>query len=48
MNKQRKFTDGEYGGTTLAYTILIGIITVAVILVAVFAGSWGAPWPPRM
>jgi Flp pilus assembly pilin Flp len=48
MSKQRKFADGERGVTTLAYTILIGIITVAVILVAVLTGSWGTPWPLRM
>jgi len=35
-----KFSDDESGVTMLEYTILIGIITVAVILSVVFAGSW--------
>ena len=37
-----KFADDERGVTMLEYTILIGIITVAVILAVVFAGSWVA------
>jgi len=36
------FSDDERGVTMLEYTILIGIITVAVILSVVFAGSWVA------
>ena len=34
------FSDDERGVTMLEYTILIGIITVAVILSVVYAGSW--------
>lgn len=37
-----KFADDERGVTMLEYTILIGIITVAVILSVLFAGSWVA------
>lgn len=37
-----KFADDERGVTMLEYTILIGIITVAVILSVVYAGSWVA------
>lgn len=37
-----KLSDDERGVTMLEYTILIGIITVAVILSVVFAGSWVA------
>jgi pilus assembly protein Flp/PilA len=37
-----KIKDDEQGVTMLEYTILIGIITVAVILAVVFAGSWVA------
>ena len=36
------FPEDEQGVTMLEYTILIGIITVAVILAVVFAGSWVA------
>ena len=35
-----KFSNDECGVTMLEYTILIGIITVAVILAVVYAGSW--------
>jgi pilus assembly protein Flp/PilA len=35
-----KFSNDESGVTMLEYTILIGIITVAVILAVVYAGSW--------
>jgi len=35
-----QFAKDEEGVTMLEYTILIGIITVAVILSVVFAGSW--------
>ena len=35
-----KFSDDERGVTMLEYTILIGIITVAVILAVVYAGQW--------
>lgn len=37
-----KIKSDEQGVTMLEYTILIGIITVAVILAVVFAGSWVA------
>ena len=37
-----KFSDDERGVTMLEYTILIGIITVAVILSVLYAGSWVA------
>ena len=37
-----KFAGDESGVTMLEYTILIGIITVAVILSVLFAGSWVA------
>ena len=37
-----KFSDDERGVTMLEYTILIGIITVAVIVSVVYAGSWVA------
>jgi pilus assembly protein Flp/PilA len=38
----KNFPEDEQGVTMLEYTILIGIITVAVILAVVFAGSWVA------
>ena len=38
----QKFADDTRGVTMLEYTILIGIITVAVILSVVYAGSWVA------
>ncbi|NIQ95834.1 MAG: Flp family type IVb pilin [Desulfuromonadales bacterium] len=38
----KDFPADEQGVTMLEYTILIGIITVAVILAVVFAGSWVA------
>ena len=38
----QKFSDDERGVTMLEYTILIGIITVAVIVSVIFAGSWVA------
>ena len=37
-----RFARDEEGVTMLEYTILIGIITVAVILAVVYAGSWVA------
>lgn len=36
------FSKDDRGVTMLEYTILIGIITVAVILAVVYAGSWVA------
>jgi pilus assembly protein Flp/PilA len=41
-NYLAKISDDERGVTMLEYTILIGIITVAVILSVIFAGSWVA------
>jgi pilus assembly protein Flp/PilA len=38
----KHFPEDEQGVTMLEYTILIGIITVAVILAVVYAGSWVA------
>jgi pilus assembly protein Flp/PilA len=35
-----RFLRGEDGVTMLEYTILIGIITVAVIVSVAYAGSW--------
>lgn len=40
IEKLASFRDDERGVTMLEYTILIGIITVAVILAVLFAGSW--------
>lgn len=42
QKKLAKIKDDEQGVTMLEYTILIGIITVAVILAVVYAGSWVA------
>jgi pilus assembly protein Flp/PilA len=41
-NQLAKLADDDRGVTMLEYTILIGIITVAVILSVIFAGSWVA------
>lgn len=42
QKKLAKIKNDEQGVTMLEYTILIGIITVAVILAVVYAGSWVA------
>ena len=40
-----KFAKDERGVTMLEYSILLGIITVAVIVAIVFAGDWvGNQW----
>jgi pilus assembly protein Flp/PilA len=40
-----RFSRDEDGVTMLEYTILLGIITVAVITSVVFAGTWvGTKW----
>jgi pilus assembly protein Flp/PilA len=41
-NLGRRLGDDESGVTMLEYTILLGIITVAVIASVVYAGTWVA------
>jgi pilus assembly protein Flp/PilA len=45
MTIARQFRDDEDGAAMVEYTILIGLITVAVILSIVFVGTWvGTKW----
>ncbi|MDG4906114.1 Flp family type IVb pilin [Mesorhizobium sp. WSM4898] len=40
MTLTRQFRDDENGAAMVEYTILLGLITVAVILSVVFVGTW--------
>ncbi|WP_278161427.1 Flp family type IVb pilin [Mesorhizobium sp. WSM4976] len=49
MNKfsilARRFRDDENGAAMVEYTVLLGIITVAVIATVVLVGAWvGTQW----
>ncbi|BCH33028.1 pilin [Mesorhizobium sp. L-8-10] len=45
MTIARQFRDDENGAAMVEYTILLGIITVAVILSVIFVGGWvGTQW----
>ena len=45
MTMTRQFRDDENGAAMVEYSILIGIITVAVIATVVLVGTWvGARW----
>lgn len=45
MTIARQFRDDENGAAMVEYTILIGIITVAVIAAIIFVGGWvGTQW----
>ncbi|RUU98460.1 MAG: Flp family type IVb pilin [Mesorhizobium sp.] len=40
MTMTRQFRDDEHGAAMVEYTILLGIITVAVIATIVLVGTW--------
>lgn len=40
MTMARQFRDDENGAAMVEYTILLGIITVAVILTIIAVGAW--------
>lgn len=42
INTARRFRDDESGAAMIEYTVLIGIITVAVIASIIFVGGWVA------
>lgn len=45
MTMARQFRDDESGAAMVEYTILIGIITAAVILTIIAVGAWvGGQW----
>ncbi|RWB79165.1 MAG: Flp family type IVb pilin [Mesorhizobium sp.] len=45
MTMARQFRDDENGAAMVEYTILLGIITVAVIASVIFVGGWvGTQW----
>lgn len=45
MTMTRQFRDDENGAAMVEYTILLGLITVAVILSVIFVGAWvGTQW----
>ncbi|UVC16906.1 Flp family type IVb pilin [Mesorhizobium onobrychidis] len=45
MTMTRQFRDDENGAAMVEYTILLGIITIAVIASIVVVGTWvGARW----
>ncbi|RVC64311.1 Flp family type IVb pilin [Mesorhizobium sp.] len=45
MTMARQFRDDENGAAMVEYTILLGIITIAVIASIVVVGTWvGARW----
>ncbi|PBB94786.1 Flp family type IVb pilin [Mesorhizobium sp. WSM3862] len=45
MTMTRQFRDDENGAAMVEYTILLGIITVAVIAAIIFVGGWvGTQW----
>ncbi len=45
MTMARQFRNDENGAAMVEYTILLGIITVAVIAAIVFVGGWvGTQW----
>ena len=45
MTMARQFRDDENGAAMVEYTVLLGIITVAVIATVVLVGTWvGGRW----
>ncbi|MER8437770.1 Flp family type IVb pilin [Mesorhizobium sp. M1312] len=45
MTRTRQFRDDENGAAMVEYTILLGIITVAVIASIIIVGAWvGTQW----
>ncbi|MER8595907.1 Flp family type IVb pilin [Mesorhizobium sp. M0904] len=40
MTMTRQFRDDEHGAAMVEYTILLGIITVAVIATIILVGGW--------
>ncbi|MER8389215.1 Flp family type IVb pilin [Mesorhizobium sp. M1428] len=42
MTMARQFRDDEHGAAMVEYTILLGIITVAVIATIILVGAWVA------
>ncbi|PBB22894.1 MULTISPECIES: Flp family type IVb pilin [unclassified Mesorhizobium] len=45
MTMTRQFRDDENGAAMVEYTVLLGIITVAVIATVVLVGTWvGNQW----
>lgn len=45
MTMARQFRDDENGAAMVEYTVLLGIITVAVIATVVLVGAWvGGQW----
>ncbi|RWC48712.1 MAG: Flp family type IVb pilin [Mesorhizobium sp.] len=45
MTMTRQFRDDENGAAMVEYTVLLGIITVAVIATVVLVGTWvGGKW----
>ncbi|PBB22982.1 MULTISPECIES: Flp family type IVb pilin [unclassified Mesorhizobium] len=45
MTMTRQFRDDENGAAMVEYTVLLGIITVAVIATVVLVGAWvGTQW----
>ncbi|PBC19629.1 pilin [Mesorhizobium erdmanii] len=45
MTMARQFRDDENGAAMVEYTVLLGIITVAVIATVVLVGTWvGGQW----
>ena len=45
MTMTRQFRDDENGAAMVEYTVLLGIITVAVIATVVLVGTWvGGRW----
>lgn len=45
MTIARQFRDDENGAAMVEYTILLGLITVAVIVAVLFVGGWvGNKW----
>jgi len=45
MSIARQFRSDENGAAMVEYTILLGIITVAVIAAVIFVGGWvGTQW----
>ena len=45
MTMARQFRDDENGAAMVEYTVLLGIITVAVIATVILVGTWvGGQW----
>jgi pilus assembly protein Flp/PilA len=45
LDISKRFRDDDNGAAMVEYTILLGIITIAVIVSVIFVGSWvGNKW----